>query len=109
VLAKRGGFGPIFDGHWITVDIPVPVVLLSNGAASSILILMQNAAHPGPGTYRLQAVLDRDRWSASTEADPEQHHRDEQNLDANLVIGRRTRQVRTDAAGSPRARIIGNA
>lgn len=80
VIPKGGGIGPIFDGHWVTIDVPVPMVALSNGAETSILFLSQNAAYLGPGTYRLHAVLDRDRWSASTEADPEQHYHDEQTL-----------------------------
>ncbi|HEY5341146.1 MAG TPA: hypothetical protein VIK27_08990 [Candidatus Aquilonibacter sp.] len=80
VLPKKGGLGPVWDGHWVTVDVPVPILALSNGAETSILILTPSAAHLGPGLYHLRAVLDRDRWKASTEADPEQHYHDEQTL-----------------------------
>ena len=80
VLPKLGGIGPILHGHWATIDVPVPILPLSNGAETSILLLTPGAAHLGPGTYRLTAVLDRDRWKATTSADPEQHYHDSQTL-----------------------------
>jgi hypothetical protein len=80
VLPKQGGLGPVLQGHWVTVDVPVPILPLSNGAETSILVLTPSAAHLGPGIYHLSAVLDRDRWKASTLADPEQHYHDAQTL-----------------------------
>jgi hypothetical protein len=80
IVNKGGGVGPILDGHWTTIEIPVPVTALTNGAETSILIFSKNGAALGPGLYTLHVVFDRDRWKASTEADPEQHYHDEQTI-----------------------------
>ena len=80
VLPKQGGLGPVLQGHWVTIDVPVSILPISNGAETSILILTPSAAHLSPGTYHLSAVIDRDRWKASTLADPEQHYHDAQTL-----------------------------
>jgi hypothetical protein len=76
----RGVIGTIVRGHWETIQVPVPITILSNGAETSLLILSTGAAYLPPGVYTLLAVLDRDRWSASTEADPEQHYHDSASL-----------------------------
>jgi hypothetical protein len=80
VVSAGGTIGPILDGHLVTTEVPVPITVLSDGAETSILILSKNAQPLGPGIYTLLAVLDRDRWSASTQADPEQHYHDQQTL-----------------------------
>ena len=80
VLRKKGGLGTVLHGHWETIDEPVAILPVSNGAETSILILTPSAAHLGSGIYHLSAVLNRDRWPASTSADPEQHYHDAQTL-----------------------------
>jgi hypothetical protein len=77
-LLPGGGTGPIWHGHWIEEDVPIPFVPLANGAETSILILSQSGAPLGAGTYVIHAVLDRSRWRASTVIDPEQSYHDEQ-------------------------------
>jgi hypothetical protein len=79
-IIHRGVIGTIARGHWETVQVPVPTTILSNGAENSLLILSTGAAPLSSGVYTLLAVLDRDRWSASTEADPEQHYHDSASL-----------------------------
>jgi hypothetical protein len=69
--------GPIWYGHWIEEDVPIPFVPFANGAETSVLILSQSATPLSAGTYTIHAVLDRDRWHASTITDPEQHYHDE--------------------------------
>jgi hypothetical protein len=70
----------VLHGHWVTIDVPVAILPLTNGAETSVLILTPGGAHLGPGTYRLTATLERDRWKASTSTDPEQHYHDTQSL-----------------------------
>jgi hypothetical protein len=80
-VIKAGGIvGPILDGHWVEADVDVPLLILSNGAETSILLLSQSGTPLGPGFYTLHAVLDRDRWAATTQSDPEQHYHDEASI-----------------------------
>jgi hypothetical protein len=73
----HGPNGPIVWGHWEDVDVPVPVVCLSNGAENCVVIFSQNAMPMVSGKYILNYVLERDRWQASTASDPEQHYHQE--------------------------------
>jgi hypothetical protein len=77
VLHPGGATGPIHYGHWQDEDIPVLFVALSNGDETKILIFSQDGSPLAAGNYTVRFVLDRDRWSASTQADPEQHYHDE--------------------------------
>ena len=72
--------GPAYWGHWEEDDVPVPIVNLSNGAETAILVLSQGGAPLASGDYTVHAVLDRDRWASTTSSDPEQHYHDERDL-----------------------------
>jgi hypothetical protein len=77
-VIKPGGIvGPVQFGHWQNIDIAIPFLAISNGDETKILILSQGGTPLGPGNYTLDLVLDRDRWAASSLADPEQHYHDE--------------------------------
>jgi hypothetical protein len=67
------GGGVITWGHWEEYDVNLPIVSLSNGAETAILVFCQLAA----GSYKLHASCDRDRWTATGAPDPEQHYHDE--------------------------------
>jgi hypothetical protein len=71
---------PIVWGRWGEADGPIPFITLSNGAETAILIFAELGSTLPAGTSMLHAVLERDRWSATTLADPEQHYRDEHTL-----------------------------
>jgi hypothetical protein len=80
-IVRHGGtVGPINHGHWEDKEVPVPFVALSNGAENVVLLLSQGGSALPAGKYTLDAVLDRDRWSATTSADPEQHYHDERTI-----------------------------
>jgi hypothetical protein len=84
-IIKPGGIlGPIFHGHWQDEDVAVPFLALSNGDETRILILSPAGTPFASGKYTLHFTLDRDRWSASTEADPEQHYHDERDIPLTL-------------------------
>lgn len=69
--------GGIQWGHWDEQDVAVPFVPLTNGDETTALLLSP-AGSPWPsGHYKLDAVLNRDRWAATGVADPEQHYHDE--------------------------------
>jgi hypothetical protein len=75
-IIHKGIVGQIARGYWETIQVPVPITILSNGTEDSLLMLSTNAQPLGAGVYTIVATLDRDRWSATTEADPEQHYHD---------------------------------
>ncbi len=75
-IIHKGVIGQIARGYWETIQVSVPITILSNGSEDSLLMLSTNAQPLGPGVYTIVATLDRDRWSATTEADPEQHYHD---------------------------------
>jgi hypothetical protein len=77
VLHAGGVLGPIWFGHWVDVPVAIPTSALTNGNETAVLILPQNGAPLSAAKYRLEFSLDRDRWSASMQADPEQHYSDE--------------------------------
>jgi hypothetical protein len=77
-VVKPGGIlGPIHYGHWQDEDIPVSVIALSNGDETKIFVFSGNGNALPAGKYTLKLSLDRDRWSASTQTDPQQHYHDE--------------------------------
>lgn len=67
-------------GHWVDSDVTVPLTLLSNGDETAILMVSPGGAPWPSGNYTLHATLDRDRWSNTGVADPEQHYHDETTL-----------------------------
>ena len=71
---------PIVWGRWGEANGPIPFIALSNGAETAILIFAELGSTLPAGTSTLHAVLDRDRWNATTLADPEQHYHDEHTL-----------------------------
>ncbi len=78
-VVKPGGvIGPIGFGHWVNIDVVVPVTALTNGDETRMLLL--SATPLTAGDYTLQLVLDRDRWPAATSADPEHHYHDQSAL-----------------------------
>ncbi len=79
-IVHKGVVGSIARGYWETIQVPVPITILSNGIEDSLLILSAGTAPLGPGVYTMVATMDRDRWSATTEADPEQHYHDSATL-----------------------------
>jgi hypothetical protein len=54
----------------------VPLVALSNGAETTIILLSPGAAAVPAGNYTVRLALDRDRWTATAPGDPEQHYHD---------------------------------
>jgi hypothetical protein len=77
-VVKPGGIlGPTHYGHWQDEDIPVSFTALSNGDETKIFVFSRNGNALPAGNYTLKLSLDRDRWSVSPEADPEQHYHDE--------------------------------
>jgi hypothetical protein len=77
VLHGNGVLGPTWLGHWIEIPVAVPNSVLTNGDETAMLIFSKNGAPLGAGKYTLKFTLSRDRWSASTQADPEQHYSDQ--------------------------------
>ncbi len=77
VIGARGVVGPVQSGHWQDEEVLVPILALTNGAETAVVILSATGTAIGADKYTLHLVLDRDRWKASTAVDPEQHYHDE--------------------------------
>jgi hypothetical protein len=75
-----GPGGIVGLGHWVEMDVPVPLVALTNGAETAALLMSPGAATLPSGHYKLQFTLDRDRWLANVPGDPEQHYHDSSTL-----------------------------
>ena len=64
----------VHAGHVEVQVFNIPLLALTNGDETAMLLFSQSGAVLPAGRYELRAVLDRDRWSSTSGADPEQHY-----------------------------------
>ena len=80
IIHAGGVLGPIWGGHWESIDVTLPLTVLSNGAENVALLLSHDGAPLSAGNHTLSFTLDRDRWRASGPPDPEQHYHQQRAL-----------------------------
>jgi hypothetical protein len=65
------------SSQWPEIDVPIPLVPLTNGAETVLLLISQNGIPLNPGRYTLDFVLDRTRWPSSGSPAPKQLYHQE--------------------------------